>query len=296
MGGYGRERDREGDCMTSGHGGNLRELSDEAGRPWAEILDFSANINPLGPPECVRAVISRGVEELVNYPDPAARELVAAIAKCHGVRPGQIVVGNGSSEILFAAMAGLELRRAVIPAPSYIDYAAAARRAGLEVCTLDLRAEEGFALSLADVERQLDRQDGDAGHGRDGHATHGQDAHATGGRGGRDTGNHGRDAHATVVIVGQPNNPTGLMFDAGGLGRMAAAHPGTMFVVDEAFADFVEDCPTLMRDVPANVVVLRSLTKFYAIPGLRLGFAVARADVARRIGEQLTPWSVNTLA
>jgi L-threonine-O-3-phosphate decarboxylase len=272
--------------MTTGHGGNIRELSQQAGRPGREILDFSANINPLGPPECVRAVISRNVEELVNYPDPAASELVAGIAKCYGVKAGQIVVGNGSSEILFAAMAAIKAPRAVIAVPSYIDYAAAARRAGVEVCNVEMKATDGFALDLGDLERELDERGT------------GVPPVSSSGRSGRKEAEetHGQDAHATVVIVGQPNNPTGLMFDADEFRRMVSRHAGTMFVVDEAFADFVSDCPTLMRDVPDNVIVLRSLTKFYAIPGLRLGFAVAPEDVARRIGEQLTPWSVNTLA
>ena len=65
----------------TGHGGNLRALAQQAGRPCEEILDFSASINPLGPPQCLRAVLSRNIESLVHYPDPDSRELVSAIAK-----------------------------------------------------------------------------------------------------------------------------------------------------------------------------------------------------------------------
>ena len=99
-----------------------------------------------------------------------------------------------------------------------------------------------------------------------------------------------------MVFLGQPNNPTGLAFDAEKFRAFAAEHPDTTFVVDEAFAEFIADCATLMRDVGENVVVLRSLTKFYAIPGLRLGFGVARAETAEAIRRRLPPWSVNSLA
>jgi len=244
--------------MTSTHGGNLRALAAKAGLRCEDVLDFSASINPLGPPECVRAVISRQVDALVHYPDPHSSDLVAAIAAAYAVEADQIIVGNGSSEILFALASAIKLPRALVPVPSYIDYATAAQRAGMQVDTLTLREDEGFALNLGELEGRL-----------------------TGGE---------------MVILGQPNNPTGLCVDAAELRRMAGRHPATTFVVDEAFADFIEGGDTLMRDVQANVVVLRSLTKFYAIPGLRLGFAVASRETAAQIRRQLTPWSVNTLA
>ena len=99
-----------------------------------------------------------------------------------------------------------------------------------------------------------------------------------------------------LVLLGQPNNPTGLAFDSGQFRAVAARHAATTFVVDEAFADFLDGHVSLLHDRPDNVVVVRSFTKFYAIPGLRLGLAAAREDVARQIRGQLTPWSVGTLA
>ncbi len=242
----------------TGHGGNLRALAELAGRPGQEILDFSANINPLGPPQCVRRVISRAVESLVHYPDPDCRELIAAIAQRYELPAAHIVVGNGSTEILTALTLGLKRRSAVIAVPSYSDYAAAARRAGMDVREVTLPAERDFALNLSDVEKQLSGDE--------------------------------------IVFLGQPNNPTGITFDAGEFRRLAANHPATVFVVDEAFADFLDGYDTLARDVGENVIVLRSLTKFYAIPGLRLGFGVAAEPTAGRIREFIPPWSVNALA
>ena len=242
----------------SRHGGNLRELARDAGRAQTALLDFSANINPLGPPECLRPTVSRALEEVVHYPDPESHELVAAIARHEGAPAEQIVVGNGSTEILFTLARALKCCRAVVPVPCYPDYMTAAREAEMEVAAFPLEESGGFVLDWSALKKQL--------------------------RGGE------------MVFLGQPNDPTGLAFDAEAFRAFAAAHPDTTFVVDEAFAEFVADYATLMRDVGANIIVLRSLTKFYAIPGLRLGFAVARAGTAEALRRRLPPWSVNTLA
>ena len=260
----------------TGHGGNLRALAQQAGRPCEEILDFSASINPLGPPTCLRAVLSRNIESLVHYPDPDSRELVSAIAAYYSVPENQIIVGNGSTELLYALTRAAALTRAVIPAPSYIDYATAARRAGMEVHTLPLRESDGFTLDWQELDKALAAKcDADILCACDAGGT---------------------PATRRMVLLGQPNNPTGLMLDPARLREFAAGHLDSLFVVDEAFADFVADYPTLMRDLPANVVVLRSMTKFFAIPGLRLGFAVASPNMAARMREHLLPWSVNALA
>jgi histidinol-phosphate/aromatic aminotransferase/cobyric acid decarboxylase-like protein len=88
--------------MDSGHGGNIGLLAARAGLPREKILDFSASINPLGPPGHLRSLVSRSLGQVVHYPDPHASGLAAAIADHHGVLSEQVVVGNGSTEILFA--------------------------------------------------------------------------------------------------------------------------------------------------------------------------------------------------
>jgi cobyric acid synthase CobQ/L-threonine-O-3-phosphate decarboxylase len=246
--------------MTGGHGGHIRGLAERAGCEVGEILDFSANINPLGPPAVLRSALARAIDDLEHYPDIEAKALTAAIARRYGVAAGQVVVGNGSTELLYAVARAVKASRAVVPVPSYADYAAAAELAGLDVEPVGLREERGYAVDFAEVGAAL--------------------------RGGE------------LVFLGQPNNPTGLALDVGELRRLAAERAGTMFVVDEAFADFMDgyDAPLGGGDLPANVIVLRSLTKFYAIPGLRLGFAAAAAGVADAVRRQVPPWSVNTLA
>ncbi|MFO7906309.1 MAG: cobyric acid synthase [Planctomycetota bacterium] len=244
--------------MTFTHGGHLRQLAERAGCRSEDILDFSANINLLGPPGSLRAVVARTLDQLVHYPDPECDEFVGALAEVDGVLPEEIVVGNGSTELLYALARVVRRDRAVIPVPSYSDYAEASLRAGMEVKTIRLNESNAFALDWRQVGEEL----------------------------------RGNEA----VFLAQPNNPTGRAFDADDFRRLASAHPRTLFVVDEAFAGFVEGLESLAKQPAANVVVVRSLTKFYAIPGLRLGVAFAPVKLATRIRGQIPPWSVNTLA
>jgi cobyric acid synthase CobQ/L-threonine-O-3-phosphate decarboxylase len=244
--------------MPSGHGGNLNALARQSGLDRRQILDFSASINPLGPPDGLRPALAAAVDRLVDYPDPDCSELVAALAQRHGVAAEQVVVGNGSSELLFAVARAGGYRRGVIPVPCYLDYAAAVEATGREVFFHRLGEEHDFALDSHALDAVLRPED--------------------------------------LVFLGQPNNPTGRIFDANQFCTLAGRHAETTFVVDEAFAPFVAGYRTLIGRVPDNVIVVRSLTKFYAIPGLRLGYLVALPDRARQIRRQLAPWSVNTLA
>jgi cobyric acid synthase CobQ/L-threonine-O-3-phosphate decarboxylase len=245
--------------MTERHGGNLLKLARAAGKPVGEILDFSANINPLGPPETFRPLISAHIGDLVHYPDPDCTELIQAFAERYGVAPEEILMGNGSMEHLYLLPQLLGKDRALIPVPAYVDYERAAELAGLTVTPIHLREEVGFVCDLAAVEKGLRGDE--------------------------------------IVFLGRPNNPTGHLIPAVALRDLALRHPETVFVSDEAFADFTPESETLIRSGrPKNIVIFKSLTKFYAMPGLRLGGVVAVAELIRRLRERTPPWSVNTLA
>lgn len=244
------------------HGGHLRQLAMTAGVNPESLLDFSANINPLGPPEWLRARISGSISSLVHYPDPEGQALVEAACQRYGVTPNEVLIGNGSTELFYLLPMALKFQQALIPVPSYVDYANAARVAGLTIHTLPLQAENGFALDFDQLENTL-----------------------------KSLANT-----PTMVPLGQPNNPTGRTFDAHRLRHLARRFPTTTFIVDEAFADFVEDFDSLTVNRPLNVVVMLSLTKIFAIPGLRLGLAVASPSTVQKVKALQPPWSVNTIA
>jgi cobyric acid synthase CobQ/L-threonine-O-3-phosphate decarboxylase len=248
---------------VTGHGGNVHGLAREMGLDIAELLDFSANINPLGPPEWLRPLISREVASLVHYPDPYAGALVSAIAERYQVPEESVIVANGTTELLYSLPKLLGCDRAIIPCPSYIDYTRVMKLAGMTVHPFLLSAEHGFALQARELAPLL-----------------------SGGE---------------LVVIGTPNNPTGTLVDPDQIIALAKSHPSTLFLVDEAFLDFVEDgrsvaaghgCPSAAD----NILTLHSLTKFYAIPGLRLGFGIFPQPIARLLREHLPPWTVNTLA
>jgi adenosylcobyric acid synthase len=229
-----------------------------SGRRPEEILDFSANINPLGPPQWLRSVISCALDSVVRYPDPHCTRLVAAAARRYRANEDQILVGNGSTELLYLIPRAVGLPRAVIPVPCYADYLSSSFAAGMAVETMPLEETSGFAVDLGKIASHL------RGH--------------------------------EIVLLSNPHNPTGLLLQGKHLRQLASDHPSSLFLVDEAFGDFVEGMDSLSRDRPENVVVLLSLTKIYAIPGLRLGCAVANNQVAKAVRRLQPPWSVNTLA
>ncbi|GAB6059843.1 cobyric acid synthase [Desulfonatronum parangueonense] len=240
------------------HGGNIWRLSREMNCGPRDILDFSASMNPFGPPEWLCALIRDNIATLAHYPDPDCHDLLQAASKRYDVPARELIADNGTAEILFRLPPLLGPKRAVIPGPAYADYRKACAAHGISVEHMLLDPDNGFTLDWEELKNKL-RQ-------------------------------------PALVFLGQPNNPTGRTFRAETLRRVARSHPRSWFIIDEAFADFIPDLDRLTRDRPDNVIVLLSLTKFYSIPGLRIGLAAMDSQLCRRYMAQAPSWSVNTLA
>lgn len=244
--------------MKRGHGGDIERLAASAGVAPGAILDFSASINPAGPPEWLRSVISASVSSLVHYPDPFAEGLVEAVAKKYGCAPENVLVGNGSTELLFLLPRAVAARRAVIPVPAYVDYENASAASGIEVVKVNSTEESGF--EPASALEGFSFKDGD------------------------------------LAFVGRPSNPSGAICDVEVVTRMADANPGAFFLVDEAFIDFVDCGESVIPLLRPNMAVLLSFTKIYAVPGLRIGAIVSGADVIEKIKSLQPCWTVNAIA
>ncbi|WP_428562831.1 MAG: cobyric acid synthase [Solidesulfovibrio sp. DCME] len=241
------------------HGGNVRALAQAAGRAPDALCDASASINPLGPPPWLRQAISAAVSDLVHYPDPDSTALLEAAATRYGAPAGHFAAGNGTSQLLFALPRATGLARAVIPTPCYADYATACHKAGMDLRRLAAVEFDDFAVRLDHVDAAL--------------------------------------RTPSLVILGSPGNPTGNVIPAADVAELASRHPQSLFLVDEAFADFVPDFASLAgASRPHNVAVLLSLTKSFAIAGLRLGLLAASPDLAGWVRANLPPWSVSSLA
>ena len=240
------------------HGGNVyREGAPEGG--WR---DFSANINPLGLAPSVRAAVADSIDDIIHYPDPSGKELKEALSDFYGVPAEYFVLGNGAAELFYVLFHTEHPKKVLLPIPSFSEYERAALAAGAEVVYHTLKEEEDFALS-ADL-AELDGID--------------------------------------CILIGNPNNPTGNMIKGAELEKLIkkAAGTGTIVAVDESFLDFREDENEYsVRTLTAkydNLVILRSLTKFYALPGLRLGFAITNPNRVEKMDMGKDPWNVNLLA
>ncbi len=237
----------------------LRELR-AYGRTLDQVLDFSVNVNPFGPsPEVYRALSTARID---RYPDAEALLLKEALAEHHQVDVNCILVGNGVSELLLLiALAFIRPRdRALILEPTYGEYRRYTLLMGGNVHTWRSRPEEGFRVSWEDAEKWL------------------------------------RESPCHVVWLCHPNNPTGHPLPLETLASWAEAHSQTLFVVDEAYINFVPSLPSAVSLSQPNILVLRSMTKDYALPGLRLGYAVGHPDIIRALAQVQPPWSVNALA
>ncbi len=240
------------------HGGNLLHLSRKSGIPADKLLDFSANINPLGPPEWLRPLISSKISELVHYPDPDSTELVATLASLHQIPAEEILIGNGATELLHLLPRALGCSELLLPVPSYADYEEPARLNGLKIRHLLLSEKNGFELVPHLLQPLLEP--------------------------------------GQLVILGQPNNPTGRTFNPQTVRSLATSYPSTFFVIDESFISFTDGSGSLQKNRPENLLVITSLTKIFAIPGLRIGYLTGATQHVSRIRAYLPNWTVNTLA
>lgn len=223
-------------------------------------LDFSININPMGPPACVRAVLSGGINQISQYPPVIAQPAISALAKAHQVPEDSVIVGNGSTEILGWIIQALKPKQPAWVIPCYAGYAEVCAAADISGTAIPAASpSNGFAVLLAEVAK----------------------------------------VKSDLVFLASPNNPTGVTLNPADIIKLAAANPTRRIVLDESFVDFLpKACDrTLVREgLPDNLIVVKSLTKFFAIPGLRLGMACASPHTIRRIAKVRLAWTVNALA
>ena len=245
------------------HGGNVYAEPPEGG--W---LDFSANINPLGLAPEARAAIAANIDGVVHYPDPEARELKEALAGHYQVPQERLVLGNGAAELFYLFLQALRPRSVLIPVPSFSEYERAALAAGAVVEYFPLETASGLRLDMkALAERAV-------------------------------------ELGTEAVIVGNPNNPTGQLLETEEvecfLETVGKEENPPWLLVDESFLDFRRDEERYrakeLLDSYERLFIVQSLTKFYALPGLRLGFGLGRAELVQRLELGKDVWNVNLLA
>lgn len=246
--------------MERYHGGNLRDAVQNFGLQEKDFVDFSANINPLGPSPLVWTAIENAMKKIIHYPDPEGEALKAKLALYLGISKKRILLGNGGAELIYLLGSFFNPQRVILTAPTFGEYGQGIKNP--KILRINLEAEHGFRLKLVEFQNIL--QPGD------------------------------------LIFIGNPNNPTGVLTHREVILKLAAitATCGATLVVDEAFMDFVEESQTIIREIDnyPQLIVVSSLTKIFALPGLRLGYLVAKEELVRELNSLLPPWRINTFA
>lgn len=248
----------------SEHGGNVVETGLQLGIDPALLLDFSANINPLGLPERVRTLIMSHLDIITHYPDVEYRHLHQALARANRCEYDQVIAGNGETELIYGLVRALAPRSAMLLVPGFAEYRRALQQQGCHIIDYVLNQQEGFEVDFALLDAV-------------------------------------RAHKPDCLFIATPNNPTGLMPDAGLLEQLASLceELHIALIVDEAFIDFLPQGSTLASRLADSryLYLLRSLTKFFAIPGLRLGYLLSgNKDTICHLKSLREPWSINAFS
>ena len=266
--------------MSKIHGGNIFQFAHEQRIEPYEVVDFSANINPLGPSQRGLDALNAQLRYISHYPDATNDDVLNAIADTYGMDKHQIIVGNGAAELLYAICRLPGYTGAFVPAPGFSEYKEALEASKLPVRDIFYRPREddnGLPyfevpyLALETFAAELKGQDG-----------------------------------RIIVFLGNPNNPDGTLLDKDHIRTVASMlkDANSLLVIDESFIDFVGNDPlqdnehsmrSLVNEFD-NIIVVHSFTKFYAVPGLRIGAAFTNETLITQLQQYIPSWSVNTLA
>jgi len=226
------------------------------------VLDFSVNLNFFGPPPIIEEKWPELFETIEQYPSVNGDGVAGYYQSACGVSPHNFLAGNGSTELIYLVARVLEYRKAAIITPSFHDYERASVLAGAEVIRCPLSPHNDFALPRnEELIKVLEKVD--------------------------------------ALWIARPNNPTGNLFEKNLILELADHFPEKWFIVDEAFVQFLDDWKEkslLTEDPKPNILVLNSLTKFYAVAGLRLGGIVGHEKVISRMKHAKEPWAINGIA
>jgi threonine-phosphate decarboxylase len=243
------------------HGGNIYSFAKKNGVDEREILDFSASINPLGLPDSVISEIRNIDSSMYHYPDPDSGRLKQTISIYYGIKQESVICGNGSTELIYLCARAFKPKKVLIPSPTFSEYERASLLTGAEIKYHKLKEENYFDLEHEEFIKDLKGCD--------------------------------------MAFICNPNNPTGRHISKELMLKLAksARESKCYLVVDEAFIDFIPE-NSLIHEAENNpfLIVLRSMTKFYALSAFRLGFGVFHQSLIRNILKNKEPWTVNTFA
>ena len=244
------------------HGGTPQLDMHRLGLPEKPVLDFSVNLNPLGAPPIIKKNWMELLQTIEPYPGIDGDGVNHYYRTVCGISPKNVLAGNGSTELIYLAPRVLGFKRAAVITPSFHDYERASLLAGAEIHHCPLFPHNNF--ELPQKEQLMEMLEG-----------------------------------VDAVWIARPNNPSGNLFSKALILSLAHRFPEKWFIIDEAFIQFLDDWKenSFLTEAPRpNILVLHSLTKFYAVAGLRLGGIVGDEKVISRLKRAKEPWTINGVA
>ncbi|MGX6441706.1 threonine-phosphate decarboxylase CobD [Neobacillus sp. K501] len=240
------------------HGSNPQYLYKAMGLELpGEYIDFSANINPIGPPAAIKEKWGEFYREISVYPDPYAFQLKEMIAKRESISPDSIIIGNGGAELITLVARMLAGKKIGIIQPTFSEYEKACLANKCEISYHSLAGPD-FSLTLPDLSK------------------------------------------VDALFLCNPNNPTGVHYPPSKLKSIMeeCEKHRCLLILDEAFYDFLSNYESIIPNINQfpRLIVLRSMTKMFAIPGIRLGYLVAAPKIIHELNTLQSHWSVNTIA
>ncbi|PSL46918.1 L-threonine O-3-phosphate decarboxylase [Salsuginibacillus halophilus] len=244
------------------HGGQPESVRQQLAPAAETVYDFSANLNPLGPPAWLHSAVHAELSSINVYPEPSYEAARQALAEMMGVKLEEVLLTNGGAEAIFLAARLFAGGSALIVQPTFSEYEQACRHYGVGVRHINMKEFDSWSLPLTEIRAHIIETD--------------------------------------VVFLCRPNNPTGTLAAQSEMMELliAAEASETTVVVDEAFIDFLSESDSLVSWIYTHpsLIVLRSLTKVFTVPGLRIGGVAAAPVMIEKLAAGQMPWSVNALA
>lgn len=247
------------------HGSDLEKIAEHYGIPKDSIINFGANVNPLGLSENVKEEVARRLDIISSYPDREYASLRHIIGNYCQVSPSHILVGNGSTELISLLIEQMHPKKTLILGPTYSEYARELSLGGNIQEYYHLDSSNAFCLDIPDFLKRL-------------------------------------QARYDLLIICNPNNPTSSVISTEEMRQIldVCKETGTFVMIDETYVEFAPvlsqvTAMPLIKDFD-NFIILRGVSKFFAAPGLRLGYGVTSSHtLLEGIKEHQIPWSLNSI-
>ena len=313
--------------MLNGHGGNINKICNAYGIDPDEVIDFSASVNPLGYPDSVRRILLERFDDILNYPDSECADLRKTIAEKYLCNTSNVIIGNGSNELFHLIPRALKPKQGAVLQPTFSEFKDALCNANVEIIEIIYDINKEFTHYQAKnhpytppfQRRNLKNYSSTSPlsppceGGERGEVVKTDKAELSSCRNSPDfeqlqnkfisldlNDTRLKNLKEGLVFLCNPNNPTGQLVTKEEILEFAKDYPKRLIVVDEAFIDFVEEEEmfTVIKEARSmeNLIVVRSLTKFYGFPGLRLGYLIACESIINNLLRFKEPWTVNALA